>query len=160
MVFLLKIPLNPDWIPCYLLCNQISLRFYWFFNYFSLKSCCSVTQSCPTLCDPMDCITPGFPVLFHLPELAQTHVHWVSDVIQPPCPLLSSSPPVLFPSIRVFSNELVLHISWPKYWSFSFSPNEYSGLISFRTDWFDLAINCTLKSLVQHHNSKASILRH
>ena len=77
------------------------------------------------------------------------------------CPLLLL--PSIFPSIRVFSNELVLHISWPKYWSFSFSispSSEYSGLISFRIDWFNLSVQCTLKSLLQHHSSKASILQH
>ena len=115
----------------------------------------SVTQSCPTICDPMDCSMPGFPVLCHLSELAQTHVHWISDAIQPYS---------IFPSIRVFSNELALHIRWPKYWSFSFSispSNEYSGLISFRIDFFDLlAVQGTLKSLLQHHGLKASILRH
>ena len=102
---------------------------------FAEKHCCfcSVVQSCLTLCDPMDCSTPGFPVLHHLLELAQTHVHQVSDAIQPSHPLLSPSPP----SIRVFSNESVLGIRWPKYQSFSFniSPSsEYSGLISFRID--------------------------
>ena len=125
---------------------------------------CSVGQSCPTLCDPMDCSMPGFPVLHHLPELAQTHVHGVGDAIQPSYPL---SPLLLlfsiFPSIRVFSKEeSVLRIRWPNYWSFSFniSPfSEYSGLISFRMDWLDLlAIQGTLKSLLQHHSSKASIL--
>ena len=93
------------------------------------------------LCYPMDCSTPGFPALHHLAELAQTHVHWVGDAIQPSHPLLSPSPPSIFPSIRVFSNKSVLHIRWPKYWSFSFSispSNEHSGLISFRMDWFDL----------------------
>ena len=94
------------------------------------------------LCDPMDCSMPGFPVLHHLPEFAQTHVHCVGDAIQfshPLCPLLPL--PLVFPSIRVFPNELFLRIRWPKYWSFSFSispSNEYSGLISFRIDWFDL----------------------
>ena len=94
----------------------------------------SVTHSCPTLCDPMDCSTPGFSVHHKLPEPAQTHVHWVSDAIQPSHPLLSPLLlPSIFPSIRVFSNELILLIRWPKYWSFSFSinpSNEYSGLIS------------------------------
>ena len=101
----------------------------------------------------------GFPVLHNLTELAQTHVHWVSNAIQPSRPLLL---PSIFPSIRVFSNELVLHIRWPKYWSFSvgISPsNGYSGLISFRIDWFDLlAGQGTLKSLLQHHSSKESII--
>ena len=122
----------------------------------------SVTQSCLTLCDPMNCSTPGFPVLHHLPEFAQTHVHWVGDVIQSSChPLLLL--PSIFPSIRVFSNESVICIKWPKYWSFSFniSPsNEYSGLISFRMDWFDFfAVQGTLKSLLHHQSWKASILQ-
>ena len=104
----------------------------------------------------------GFPVLHHLLELAQTHVHWVADAIQQSHPLSSPSPPAFFPSIRVFSKESVLHIRGPKYWSFSFtiSPsNEYSGLISFRIDFLNLlAVQRTLKSLLQHHSSKASIL--
>ena len=122
----------------------------------------SVTQLCPTLCDPMDCSTPGFPVHHQLQEPTQTHVHRVGDAIQPHPLILSHSllfPPSIFPSIRVFSNESVLHIRWPKYWSFSFSislSNEYSGLISFRMDWLDLlAVQGTLKSLsnttVQKH---------
>ena len=120
----------------------------------------SVTQSCPTVCNPMDCSMPGFPALHYLPEFTQTHVHWVDDAttISSSCqPLLLL--PSTFPSIRVFSNESALHIRWPKYWSFSISPsNEYSGLISFRIDWFDLlAVQGTLKSLVQHHSLKASI---
>ena len=100
-----------------------------------------------------------------LPEPTQTHVHWVSDAIQPSHPLSSfrlKIVPSIFPSIRVFSNESVLYIRWPKYWSFSFSIspfNDYSGLISFRMDWLDLlAVQGTLKSLLQHHNSKASML--
>ena len=107
----------------------------------------SVAQSCPTFCDPMHCSTPGLPVHHHLPGLAQTHVHRVSDAIQPFYPLSSPSPPI-FPSIRVFSKESVLCIRWPKYWSFSISPsNEYSGLISCRIDWLDLvAVQGTLKS--------------
>ena len=111
----------------------------------------------------MDCSTPGFPVLHYLLEFAQTHVHWVSDAIQPSHPLSSPSPPTFFfPSIRVFSNESALHTRWPKDWSFSFrisSSSEYSGLISFRMDWLDLlAVQWTLKSLLQHHSSKASVL--
>ena len=105
----------------------------------------------------------GFPVLHHLLEFAQTRVHWVNDVISPCHPLSPHSLlPSIFPSIRVFSNESALGISWPKYWSFSLSPsNEYSGLISFRIDWFDLlAVQGTFKSLLQHHSSKASILWH
>ena len=127
--------------------------------------CCLVTQRCPTLCDPMDCSKPGFPVLHHLPELAQTPVHWVGDAINHLilcCPLLLL--PSTSPSVRVFSKESALPIRWPKYWSFSFSispSNGYSGLISFRTDCFDLlAVQRTLKSLLQHHSSKASILCH
>ena len=106
---------------------------------------------------------PGFPVLHHFPELAQTHVPWVGDAIQPSHPVW---PPLLlpsiFPGIRVFFSESVFCIRWPKDWSFSFSispSNEYSGLISFRMDWLDLlAVQGTLKSLLQHHSSKASIL--
>ena len=124
----------------------------------------SVAQSCWTLFDPMDCSTPGFPVLHHFLELAETHVHWVSDAIQPSHPLLSPLLlPSTFPSIRVFSNESVLRIRWPKYWSFSFSislSNEHSGLISFRIDWFDLlAVQVILKSLLQHNSLKTSVLR-
>ena len=112
----------------------------------------------------MDCSTPGFLVHHQLPELAQTHVHGVGDAIQPSHLLSSPSPPSISPSITVFSNESVLHIRWPKYWSFSYtiSPSsEYSGLISFRMDWFNLlAVQGTLKSLLQHHSLKASILWH
>ena len=112
----------------------------------------------------MDCSTPGLPVHHQLPELAQTHVHRVSDAIPPPHPLPSPSPPHFkLSNIRVFSNESVLCIRWPKYWSFSFSispSSEYSGLLSFRMDWLDLlAVQGTLKNLLQHHSSKASILR-
>jgi len=178
--------------------------------------CYSVTKSYPMLCDPMHSSTPGFrPSLSS--GVAQTHIHWFSDAIQPshsmspsvqfshsvmsdslqlhglqhaklPCPspmlgaysnsyppsqwchpTISSCHPLLllpsiFPSIRVFPNELVLCLRWPKYWSFSFSispSNEYSGLISFRIDWFDLlVVQGTLKSLLQHHSSKASIIQH
>ena len=103
---------------------------------------CLVAKSCLTLCNPMDCSTPGFPVLHYLPEFAQIHVHWVSDAINHLivcCPLLLL--PSIFPSIRVFSSESVLRIRCPKYWSFSFSIssfNEYSELISFRMDCLDL----------------------
>ena len=121
----------------------------------------SVAQLCPTLCDPMDCSLPGFPVHHQLPGLVQTRVHQVGDAIQPSHPLLLL--PSIFPSIRVFSNESVLCIRWPKYWSFSFSispSNEYSGLISFRIDWLDLlAVQGTLKHLLQYHRSKVSILQ-
>ena len=124
--------------------------------------CCSVPKSCPILCDPMDCSMPEFPILHYLPEFAQTHVHWVGDAIQLSHPLLPPSPPVLnLFSIRVFPNKSALHTRLSKYWSFSFSTSkEYSGFISFKTDWFDvLAVQGTLKHLLQHHNSKASVLR-
>ena len=125
----------------------------------------SAAQSCPTLCDPMNCSTSGLPVHHQLPEFTQTHVHRVGDAIQPSHPLLSPSllPPIP-PIIKVFSNESTLHMRWPKYCSFSFSiipSKEHPGLISFRMDWLDLlAVQGTLKSLLQHHSSKASILRH
>ena len=107
---------------------------------------------------------PGFPVHHQLLELAQTHAHPVSDAIQPSYPLSFPSPPAFsFSSIKVYPNESTLCIRWPKYWSFSLSispSNEYLGLISFRMDWFYLlAVQGTLKSLLQHHSSKASILQ-
>ena len=107
---------------------------------------------------------PGLPIHRQLLEFTQTHVHRVSDVIQSSHPLTSILlPPSIFPNIRVFSNESALRISWPKYWSFSFSISlfdEHLGLISFRMDWLDLlAVQGTLKSLLQNHTSKASILR-
>ena len=125
----------------------------------------SVAQSCSTLCDPMNRSTPGLPVHHQLPEFTQTHVHRVSDAIQPSHPLSSHSPSAPNPShIRVFSNESTLHMRWPKYWSFSFSiipSKEHPGLISFTMDWLDLlAVQGTLKSLLQHHSSKPSILWH
>ena len=112
----------------------------------------------------MDCSTPGFPVHHQLLELAQIHVHRVSGAIHH---LILSRPLLLLPSIfsiiRIFSYEPVLHIRWSRYWSFSFSvspSNEYSGLISFRMDWLDLlAVQGTLKSLLQHHSSNASVLQ-
>ena len=119
--------------------------------------CCLIAQSCPILCNPMDCRLPGFLVRHCLLEFAQTHDHWVDDswpsnYLILCCPLLLL--PSIFPSIRVFSNESAPCIRWPKYWSFSISPsNEYSGLISFRMDWFDLpAVQGTLKSLLLHQS--------
>src|SRR5574337_17820 len=107
----------------------------------------SVAQSCPTLCNPMNRSTPGVPVQHHLPEFTQTHSHRVGDATQPSHPLLSP-----------------LRVRWPKYWSFGFSlilSKEHPGLISFRMDWLDLlAVQGTLKSLLQHHSSKPSILLH
>ena len=133
-----------------------------FFHIYSVQFS-SVAHSCLTLCNPMDCSKPGFPVHHQLLELTLTHDHWVSDAIQPSIlchPLLLL--PSIFPSISVFANESVLCLRWPKYWSFSFSispSNEYSELISFRMDWLDLlAGQGTLKSLLRHHSSKASIL--
>ena len=125
----------------------------------SIFSVSSVAQSCPTHCDPMAYGTPGLPVYQSLPKLMSIELVMPSNHLILCRPLLLLSPN--FPSIRVFSNESVLHIRWPKYWSFSFSispSNEYSGLISFRIGWFDLpAVQGTLKSLLQHHSSKASV---
>ena len=124
--------------------------------------CCSVSKSCLTLYDPMNCSTLGFPLHHQLPELAQTHVCRVGDAIQLShllCPLL----PSVFPSIRILSSESVLHIRWPKYciFSFSISPsNEYSGLISLGLTGLISLQSRGLKSLLQHHSLKASIIRH
>ena len=129
------------------------------------RCCCSGAKSCPTICEPMDFSMPGVPVLHCLAEFAQVHVHWIGVlsnhlILWHPLLLL----PSIFPNIRVFSSESVLLIMWPKYWSFHFtiSPsNDYLGLISFRINWFDiLAVRGTLKSLLQHHSSKASTLQH
>ena len=122
-----------------------------------LFHCCSLSHI--RLCNPIDCSTPGLPDP-HLPECAQTYVHWVNDAIQPSHPLLSPSPPAFnLSQNQVFPNEFTLCIRRPTYWSFSISPsNEYSGLISFRIDEFDLlTVHGTLRSLLQHHSSKASI---
>ena len=115
----------------------------------------SVTQLCPTLCDPMNRSTPGLPAHHQLPEFTQTHVHRVGDAIQPSYPLSSLFLPApIPPSIRVFSNESTLRMRWPKYWSFSFSiipSKEIPGLISSRMDWLDLlAVQGTLKIHLQH----------
>ena len=122
-------------------------------------------SSCLTLCDPMDCSMPGLPVHHQLLGFTQTHIHYVGDSIQLTHPLSSPSPPAsIFHSIMVCSTDSVLCIRWPKYWSFSFniSPsNEYSGPIYFRMDCLNrLAVQGTLNSLLQHLNSKASVLRH
>ena len=125
----------------------------------------SVAQSCLTLCDPMNCSMPGLPVHHQLLEFTQTHVHRVDDAIQPSHPLSSPSLPAPNPSKHqsLFQWVNCFCMRWPKYWSFSFSispSNEHPGLISFRMEWSDLlAIQGTLKSLLQHHNSKASILQ-
>ena len=125
---------------------------------------CSVGKSYPTLCDPTDCTMPGLPVPHYLPEFAQT---MFIESVMPSNHLILCYTLVLLPSIfcsiRVFSSESALCIRWPKFWSFRFSispSGEYSGLISFRIDWFDLlALQGTFKSLLQHHSSKTSILR-
>ena len=115
----------------------------------------SVTQSCPILCNPMDCSTPGFPVYHQLPELGQTHVHHVSDTIQPSHPLSSPSSPAF--SLSQHQDLSVKNTSGGQ--SIRVSASAYSGLISFRVDWLDLlAVQGTLKNLLPHHNSKASIL--
>ena len=120
-----------------------------------------IAQSCPTHCDPKDCSMPDFHIHPQLLELAQTHVHWVGDVIQPSYPLSSSFPPAFnLSQHQGFSDKSGLHIRWPKFWSFSFniSPsNEHPGLISFRIDWLDLlGVQGILKNLIQHHSSKSS----
>ena len=121
----------------------------------------SVAQSCPTLCDPMNRSTPGLPVHHQFPEFTQTHGHRVHVAIQPSHPLLLL--PAIPPSIKVFSNESTFCMRWPKYWSFSLSiisSKEIPGLISFRMDCLNLlAVQGTLKTLLQHHISKASILQ-
>ena len=117
-----------------------------------LGCCCLVTKFCPAPCDPMDCNMPGLPVLHYLPEFAQTHVHWSA---MPSNHLVLCHPLLLLPSVflRVFSNESALCIRWSKYWSFSFSTSpsdEYSGLISFRMDWFDLLQSKGLSRVFSH----------
>ena len=134
-------------------------------NYSNSVQFSSVTQWCLTLCDPMDCSTPGLPVHHQLPEFTQTQVH---KSVMPSNHLILCHPlflpPSIVPSIRVFSSESVLHIRWPKELEFQLqnqSFNEHSGLISFRMDWLDLlAVQGTLKSLLRHHSSKASIRWH
>ena len=125
------------------------------------QSVSSVSQLCLTLCDPMDCSTPGLPVHHNSQSLLKL---MFIESVMPSNHLILCRPllllPSIFPSIRVFANESVLCIRWPKYWSFSISPsNEYSGLITFSIDWFDLAVQGTLKSLLQYHSSKGSILQ-
>ena len=125
----------------------------------------SVAQLCLTVCDPMDCSMPGLPVHRQLPEPIQTPVHHIGDAIQPSYPQSSPSPPAFnLSQDQGLFHESVLHIRWPKYWSFSISissSKEYPGVISFRIDWLGLlAVQGTLKSLLQHHSSEASILQH
>ena len=133
-------------------------------GFFTTKPFSSVAQSCLTLCDPMDCSTPGFSITnsWSLLKLMSIKSVMPSNRLIFCHPLLF--PPSIFPSIRIFSNESVLPIRWPEDWNFSFSissSNEYLGLISLKIDWFDLlVVQGTLKSLLQHHSSKASILQH
>ena len=136
--------------------------FFQFLFYIGVLCCCSVTKSCSTLCDPMGCSRPGsqsFTISWSVLKLMSIESVMPSNHLIL-CHHLHLLPSIL-PSIRIFSNESVLCIRWPKYWSFSFSispSNEYSGLISLRIDWFDLlAVQGTLKSLLQHCNSKALI---
>ena len=159
----------PSSLP-HILCFSSSLKYIdnsiWCANpeLFSVQFS-SVTQSCPTLCDPMNCSTPGLPVHHQLLESTKP---MSIELVMPSNHLILSHPllllPLIFPSIRVFSNESAIRIRWWKYWNFSFniSPsNEHPGLISFRMDCLDLlAVQGTLKSLLQHHSSKASILQH
>ena len=150
--------MTTKWILCY----QEIIHVIWKCSYYYFKFS-SVAQSL-TLFNPMDWSTPGFPVHHQLLELTQTHVHRVGDAIQPFHPWSSPSPPSFnLSSIRVFSNESVLCIRWPKYWNFSFSispSSEYSELIYFRRDSLDLLeVQGTLKSLLQHHSWKASVLQ-
>ena len=170
-IFSLKICLLQLSFCCWCCCCWCSLLLMFIFVTSGLQyTCCifryhksvsSVNQLSLTLWGPMDCKMSGFPVHHQLLELSQTHVDQVGEVIQPFHPVIHFF--YCLQSMRVFSNESVLHIRWPKYWSFSFSispSSEYSGLISFRMDWLDLIpVQRTLKSLLQHHSSKASVLQ-
>ena len=142
--------------------SSFHCRFLVYLHLHCFCCCCSIFKSCPTFCDPMDYSIPGHPVLHCLPEFVQTHIHWVGDAIQPSHLLLPLSPSALnLSQHQGLSSEPAHHIRWPKYWSFSFSispSSEYSGVISFRIDLFDLDCLETLRSLLQHRNSKASIL--
>ena len=158
-------------VSVYIMITAVSLAILSFFLWLRLLSSIilassvlfsSVAQSCPTLCDPMNCSTPGFPVINSRSSLRLTSIKSVMPSSHPMlCRPLLLLPPIP-PSIRVFSNESTPHMRWPKYWSFSFSispSKKHPGLISFRMDWLDLlAVQGTCKSLLQHHSSKASIL--
>ena len=145
--------------------NKYHKTFFFTFSYvlYTCVQFSSATPSCPALFDPMDCSTPGFPVYHQLLELTQTHVHRIGDAIQPSHALSSPSLAFTLSQHRGLFHWVSFSHQVPKYWSFGFSispSNEYSGLISFRINWLDLlAVQETLKSLFQHHNSKASILR-
>ena len=125
-----------------------------------LNCCCSVTQSCLTLCNPMDCSTPGFSVLHHLPKFTQVHVHCIGDTIQPILLTTTSSSALNISQHQEFFQGVSCSHQVNKHWNFSFSPfKEYSALISLKIDWFNLLpVQETLKSLLQHHSLKASIL--
>ena len=171
------VPLSSSFYTCYLLpldpdrlCPMQNRVFTWLAtprtnqerSCVLLACCCSVTKSCQPLWDPLKWSTSAFPALHCLPEFAQTHVRWVSDAIQQSHPLPPPSLLVLNLSQHEGLLESALCIRWPKYWSFSFSislSNEYSGLISSRIDLFELAIQGTCRSLLQHHSSKVSILQ-
>ena len=149
--------INKYGVIYYAVIEYASLTFY----DIGISVCCCCSKSYLILCDPMKCNTPGFPVLHYFPDFAQTHP---TESMMPSNHLILCRPllllPSVFPSIRIFSSESALLIKWPKYWSFNTSSsNEYSGLISFRIDRFDLlAVQRTLKSLLQHLNLKAAIL--
>ena len=143
-------PSHAAWVPAGWR-PQASTAHCW--DHLSQKHLLLFSRSVMSNCHSMDCSTLGFPVLHYLPEFAQTHAHWADDAIQPSRPLLPPSPPAFnLSQHQVFSNNSALHIRWPNYWSFSISistSNEYSRLISFRIDWFDLlAVQGTLKSLL------------
>ena len=156
--------------PTVFFCFSFIDVFFYLYYFLLLLHFSSVAQLCLTLCDPMNCSTPGLPVHQQLLKIAQTYVHRIRDAIQPSHPLSSHSPPSLNPAQNqglfkwVSSLMLTSCIRWLKYWAFSFSispSNEHPGLISFRMDLLDLlAVQGTLKSLLQHHSSKASILQH
>ena len=154
VIFMCISPIISDVEHLYIFIGEISISV----QFSSVQCSCSVMSDS---CELMNCSTPGLPVRHQLPESTQTHVHWDGDAIQPSHPLSPPSPPP--PSIRVFSSESTLRMRWPKYWSFSFSispSNKHPGRISFRMDWLDLlAVQETLKSLLQHHSSKASIFQ-
>ena len=150
--------MNPPAAVLFFSCNACAHKFIWSVS--DSLQFSSVTQSCSTLCNPKNRSTPGLPVHYQPLEFTQTHVHRVGDAIQPSHPLSSPSPPAPNPSHHQSLSQMSqpFRMRWPKYWSFSFSiipSKEIPGLISFRMDWLDLlAVQGTLKSLLQHHSSK------
>ena len=143
---------------------KVTTMFHLSLSRLLLNCWCLVTRFCLTLCNSMDCSTPGLSVPYHLLQFVQIHVHCVGDAIQPSHPLRPSSPSAFNLSQHQRLFQSAVHIRWPKYRRFSFSissSNDYSGLITRKTDWFDLlAVQGTLRNLLQHHNSKASVLWH